>query len=681
MKLMIRMLKKQSGQALPMALILLFIGAILIIPTLDLATVNLKATDAIGQKTREAYAADAGIEDALWYLQSDERLDIIKAEDPDGEWPLEYNLHELEGTVNQREVAVSIDQAWLLNGLLGLPETEPPEGSTENANEHWIVISAINIDDTSNYIVDISTDEAADEIYVDHIAVWLPPGYSYVDDSIKINGVAIDGDEPLVKNPDDQTSHRGGTALIWDYWGTPFNDLSNIAPPPPEGGVTPAEKFPPSMRLSLNYTSTPFQEAKGFFPWIKLSTGNCIAWDTDSGFYHVESTGVTAEPESSTTIEAYIPRNIKRYVSGDAGASSSIQGDYITIGNSLMTSCWNRYWVGYTRIIEPGPPCNYDCPNNCRGTYFNESSATIDYGAVPMDAQIEKAYLYWTAWWWDNDADKQATLHVNGTPVGTGGTVAADSWYIVRPPNEQGYQYACFVDVSDEVKAITTDVNGTAFTVGDVDAVPADACSSTLWRQATNAGWSMIIIYSSEEAEVHQIYRYDQLAYLWDYDGASVEFTILGFLAPQAGDRDAKLATFIAEGDKHIDPDHMEFKGQHSAYYTYLGDSLTTDPNPWDNVFNSYSTATGFTPSELDGQPEGKISGVDLDTYTEDRNGVSLSSILQAGDTMANVRVRTVGTGSGCDGIMIVYVVFSVRSAAVTAGTEFDVGTMMYQFK
>ena len=120
----------------------------------------------------------------------------------------------------------------------------------------------------------------------------------------------------------------------------------------------------------------------------------------------------------------------------------------------------------------------------------------------------------------------------------------------------------------------------------------------------------------------------------------------------------------------------MMFQGQHSASYVYLGDTFSSDPNYYNNVFNSYSTASGFTPSALAGQPAGEISGVDIDIYTEDRTGVSLSNIVQPGDILARVRAET-----WSDGIMLVYVVFSVRSTAATAGTEFDVGTMMYQFK
>ena len=69
MKPLIRMLRKEAGQALPMALILLFLGAAVIIPTLYFTTTNLKATEVVDQKTRDIYAADAGIDDGLWKVR------------------------------------------------------------------------------------------------------------------------------------------------------------------------------------------------------------------------------------------------------------------------------------------------------------------------------------------------------------------------------------------------------------------------------------------------------------------------------------------------------------------------------------------------------------------------------------------------------------------------------------
>jgi len=680
MKSLIRMLKKEAGQALPLALVLVFLGTAVVVPSLYFSTTSLRATQVVDEKTLEAYAADAGIQDVLWHLQTTERRELIN---PDDLTQFDYDL---DDEVNDKDVEVNVDQVWVLAGLddVDVPD-DMDEANDMSANATWYVTGAINIDDNDTYVVDINTTETASEVYVEHIGVWIPRGYSYVDDSVTINGVDI-GESTLVKNPDFQTTLHGGTAVIWTYSSTTFQALSNLSPPPPPG-VTPAQRFPPRIRLSFVYTITPFQEAQGFFPWIKLATGDRIAWDPINRFYHVLSTATTPGTDSHTTIEAYIPSGQSRLVTGTGAPAGAIGGDYITIGNSLMTECWYKpYWYS---PITLGPPCTYNCTYHTRGKKFSQSSATVNINAVPQDAQIQTAYLYWTAWWTTNGADTGATLSVNGTPVGTGGTVSANSWFVLPTKADgstYGYQYACFANVTDAVMAITPNVNNTTFTVGGVDAVPASTCSSAYPNQSANAGWSMVIIYTSAEVETHQIYLYDQLAYLWSCTGASAEFTILGFEAPETGNREAKVGYFVAEGDPHISPDYFEFKGQHSSGYVYLGDPNSTDPNYYKNVYNAYSTATGFVPSELVGQAPGTISGVDLDVYTQDRTGNSLSNIVQPGDTQANILVYTARTSSygecpGCDGIMLVYVVFSVRSTNVSAGEGFNVGTMMYQFK
>ncbi len=651
-----------------MALILLLLGAVAIVPTLSLATTNLKATQETDQRTREIYAADAGVNDALWYLQSDNRTKIIN---PTLTWPQQYWLSD---NVNNKNVSVNINKTWLLKDLPGytMPSSEPPTpGVFPNANNNWTVMGALNITDNTTYVIQIST-TGDGMTYLDHIGVWLPYGYTYVAGSVKINEVPIGGPGTgytYVKNPTSSQSFRGGTAYEWSYIGTYFKTLSNISPPPPGGGLIPADKYPPSIQLSFKYTVTPFKQAKGFFPWIQLSDQS-IAWDTVAGFYHVQSTSFTP-PSDNTTVETYVPKGMVRYVGGATGSASAVQGDYIVIGNSLMTCCWNRHQVGGYYVIDAGPPCNYSCRSdtsrnyNCNGKYYSESSATINNDYGPEDAKIEKAYLYWTAWMSTNNPDTQAIVKVNGALVGTDGTVTASRYYVMATSGSNGYQYACFADVSDLVKLKTTAVRNTMITVGGVNATPATTCSSALTNQAANAGWSMIIVYSSQQPGigVHQIYQYDNLAYLWG-NGSTVSatFTISGFQAPSTN-IDAKVGYFVAEGDPQITPDYFKFKGQKSAGYVSLGDHNSTDPNYYGNVYNSYSTSTGFTPSPLDyyGGVTGIIGGVDLDIYNKDKDGYSLSGIVQPGDTQAQILVQTVS-----DGIMIVYVIFSVTSTAVS---------------
>src|SRR4030042_1834552 len=69
MKLLKRILKKETGQALPTALIMLVLGGLLVVPTLHFMTTNLNANRMVDQSNLRLYAADAGTEEILWNIQ------------------------------------------------------------------------------------------------------------------------------------------------------------------------------------------------------------------------------------------------------------------------------------------------------------------------------------------------------------------------------------------------------------------------------------------------------------------------------------------------------------------------------------------------------------------------------------------------------------------------------------
>jgi len=73
-----KIIKGQRGQALPIVLILLAIGGLLIIPTLNYASTSLKGHQVVESNTLEFYAADSGVEDALYWL--------IKGRQTEGPW-------------------------------------------------------------------------------------------------------------------------------------------------------------------------------------------------------------------------------------------------------------------------------------------------------------------------------------------------------------------------------------------------------------------------------------------------------------------------------------------------------------------------------------------------------------------------------------------------------------------
>ncbi len=59
------------GITLPIVLVMLLIGALLIIPTMDLLSTGLKSNIIADEADMSLYAADAGIEKALWHIQYD----------------------------------------------------------------------------------------------------------------------------------------------------------------------------------------------------------------------------------------------------------------------------------------------------------------------------------------------------------------------------------------------------------------------------------------------------------------------------------------------------------------------------------------------------------------------------------------------------------------------------------
>jgi len=133
------------------------------------------------------------------------------------------------------------------------------------------------------------------------------------------------------------------------------------------------------------------------------------------------------------------------------------------------------------------------------------------------------------------------------------------------------------------------------------------------------------------------------------------------------------MTVFASEGDGFA-AEFLRFKGQNTGYYDLYDVSGTT------GVFNSRSSASGFTPSTINTcGATGEISGIDIDTYTHTRpsGGTPLSTIVQEGDTSAKINVGSTG-----DGFELIYVVFSVRSTKIpVGGAEFEVGTMTYKIQ
>jgi len=94
----------EAGQALVMALILLALGAVLVVPTLNLAFTSIKYHELIEGKTLESYSADSGVEYVLCKLYNAPGAYT----DPDN--PLQESF-----TINER--AVTVTAKYVQSGL------------------------------------------------------------------------------------------------------------------------------------------------------------------------------------------------------------------------------------------------------------------------------------------------------------------------------------------------------------------------------------------------------------------------------------------------------------------------------------------------------------------------------------------------------------------------------------
>jgi photosystem II stability/assembly factor-like uncharacterized protein len=155
--------------------------------------------------------------------------------------------------------------------------------------------------------------------------------------------------------------------------------------------------------------------------------------------------------------------------------------------------------------------------------------------------------------------------------------------------------------------------------------------------QASNASWSILVIYTSPETKGHQLYFYDTLRNSGRYE--TRPFEIEGFLAPASvltEDDAAKMTCFVGEGDNTILGDNLYLNGHR------LNNDAANTALAANNVWNGISNASSSN-----------ADGLDLDTFYISGS----SGIIQPSDTEATLTFET-----QMDVWSMVYVILSLRS-------------------
>jgi hypothetical protein len=347
-----RLLKGEKGQALIIVVLLMLVSALVIAPMLSHVGTGLKSgKEVFEEKMLGQYAADSGVEDALFKIQTD---DPNIPEEWDGPWvnadpyntPYTYTV---SSPVNGNTVEVTIEPHWVLQDL----ET-PPTGMTPHAG--MVVVGDVIGEEDGNglYQIAINVTEDTKTLHVERIGAWLPSGFSYVpgSSSLEDDPSAVYYCEPY------EVPHRGGRAIIWDF-GEPrpkFEDLPGV-----------------DLKRVVTFQFMPPGHPASAFSWVKIQSMDvALCWDVDLKYYQITSTAMndTYDPPKQITVEAYAAENELR----DMG--TSVSGDYRAIGASLMIDA------------------NHD--GYYRDTLLSENDATVS--DIPTGTHVEAAYLYWSAW-------------------------------------------------------------------------------------------------------------------------------------------------------------------------------------------------------------------------------------------------------------------------------------------
>ncbi len=351
----VKCLGEEKGQALMSVLAFLLISSLTLPPILSHISTSLETGRVYEDKTDQLYAADSGIEDALWQIKYD-RLEPLFT-NPD------YDIYDFGTTwsycltepINNLTANISIRNIWIPSNVS--PPSDPVE-AREIIESNKLMVAGTATDESNYKIkVNFSPGEGEEEaLMVESLGIWLPLGFHY---SGSCSLATVPGSEFYSENVAD---YAGGESVVWEF--SPPVAFTSF-------GADPGE-MPMIAEITFQYTADEAGAEPVTISWIEtygaVTDTLPVTWDIDTRIYTITSVA------GDTEIEAYASKCELRKM-GDA-----IAGDYCAIGNSLMTD---------------------DDTNNYREHWHAESSTLLD--AIPNNAEegyadVIQAHLYWSGW-------------------------------------------------------------------------------------------------------------------------------------------------------------------------------------------------------------------------------------------------------------------------------------------
>lgn len=198
-----QIVKSETGQALPVVLILLVLGGLMIAPSLSYAATSLDIGRNNVRTIHGLYAAEAGVEDTVWCLKNGV--------------PTHTSLSE---TINGMSVTMQTE-------LKGDYVLYAGEWVTGTGHYDWLVVSGEMEWDggAGAYKYTITATrlpETSGNIKLAEIGVRLPIGYSY-----QTSSAALFGENLSIEEPDDELDVSGAHLLSWVLDPNPTLDAAN----------------------------------------------------------------------------------------------------------------------------------------------------------------------------------------------------------------------------------------------------------------------------------------------------------------------------------------------------------------------------------------------------------------------------------------------------------------------